>query len=347
MAVEEPSVVAAFSNAAKMARAAGGFEAEADPPVMIGQVQLMVPDRAQAEAAAARIEAHRDEIDGAARAATERLARRGGGYVGLETRILPDPEGGALLVVHLLVNVCEAMGANAVNTACEQVAPVLSACTGCPVGLRILTNLTDRRLARAKVRLPVQAVGGARVAQGIYEADRFARVDPYRAATHNKGIMNGIDAVALATGNDWRALEAGVHAFAARDGQYRGLTRWRVKQDFLHGEIELPMALGTVGGLSASHPSVTLLRRILGAPDARSTASVFAAVGLAQNLAALRALVDEGIQQGHMALHAKQLALAAGAQVHEVDEVVRRAKAAGAIAASGVQQALAALRKEG
>lgn len=347
MAVEEPSVVAAFSNAARMARKGGGFVADADPPHMIGQIQLLPPDLSAAEAAAAVVHAHAAELGALAAEATQSLAARGGGFQGFEVRTLMDPEGGApILVVHLWVHVCEAMGANAVNSACERVAPRLAEWTGLPVGLRILSNLTDRRKARATARIPVEAVGGRVVAQRIAEADRFARIDPYRAATHNKGIMNGIDAVALATGNDWRAIEAGVHAYAARDGTYRGLTRWRVEQDHLHGQIELPMALGTVGGITASHPTVKLLREVIGAPDARTLAGIFAAVGLAQNLAALRALCDEGIQQGHMGLHARQLAIAAGASLDEVAQVVARAKTAGPIRAASVSEALLALRRE-
>jgi hydroxymethylglutaryl-CoA reductase len=195
------------------------------------------------------------------------------------------------------------------------------------------------------VRIPVEAVGGARIAARIAEADRFARLDPYRAATHNKGFLNGVDAVALATGNDWRAIEAGAHAWAARDGRYRGLTRWEVEGDHLAGATELPIAVGTVGGSVQGHPTVRLLRELLGAPRARTLASILAAVGLAQNLAALRALCDEGIQQGHMALHARQLALAAGAAAAEVDEVARRVTASGAVSAERVADALRSLRE--
>lgn len=345
MAVEEPSVVAAFSNAAKMARAGGGFTADADPPHMIGQVQLLVPDDAAAAAAVAALDGAIDELSAVGRAATARLEARGGGFVTLEVRRLEDPEGGPpVVVLHVVVDVREAMGANAVNAACEALAPEAARVTGRQVNLRILSNLTDRRRARAACRIPVQAVGGPDIAARIAEADRFARVDPYRAATHNKGLMNGVDAVALATGNDWRAIEAGAHAYAARDGTYRGLTRWTVEDALLCGQVELPMALGTVGGLTRSHPTVAQLRALLGADTAQAMAEIFAAVGLAQNLAALRALCAEGIQRGHMGLHARQLALAAGATPDEVPAVVERAKAAGEVTAAAVAAALQALR---
>lgn len=347
MAVEEPSVVAAFSHAAKMARAGGGFRAEADPPVMIGQVQVLCDSVASADAAVAALSAHLSDLEAAAHGATLRLARRGGGLVDLLIRRLEDPEGGPpVVVLQLGVDVREAMGANAVNSACEALAEPVEVITRCPVNLRILSNLSDRRLARASVRIPVEVVGGEAVALRIAEADRFARVDPYRAATHNKGLMNGVDAVALATGNDWRALEAGAHAYAARDGTYRGLTRWTVSQGSLHGQVALPMAVGTVGGATRSHPTVALLRSVLGAKDAQTLAGIFAAVGLAQNLGALRALAAEGIQSGHMALHARQLALAAGATVEEVPEVVARVVAEGAVTAAKVEAALLALRAQ-
>lgn len=345
MAVEEPSIVAAASNAALKVREGGGFEAEADRPIMIGQIQLTAPDGPAAEAALAGLEAGRPALEAAAKAATARLEARGGGFEGLELRRLDDPEGGPpMLVLHLLVDVREAMGANAVNEACETLAPLVAEHSGLQVGLRILSNLADRRKARARARVPVDSVGGPEIAGRIAEAARFARLDPYRAATHNKGVLNGIDAVALATGNDWRAIEAGAHAYAARDGTYRSLTAWTVEGDALVGTIELPMAVGTVGGITRSHPTIALLREVLGARGAQSLAGVFASVGLAQNLGALRALADEGIQAGHMALHARQLALAAGARLEEVAEVVARARAAGAVSAESVARALGELR---
>ena len=333
MAVEEPSVVAAFSNAAKTVRAGGGFTADADPSHMIAQLQMSPTSAEAADRALAGLIDASEQIEAEARAAADSMARRGGGLVRIERRRLEDPEGGPpLVIVHLVIDVLEAMGANAVNHVAETVAPRVAAAADCPVNLRILSNLTDQRLARASCRVPVDGFAPG-VAERIADADRFARIDPYRAATHNKGIFNGIDAVALATGNDWRALEAGGHAWAARSGTYRGLTRWVVEDDYLLGAIEMPMAVGTVGGATRSHPSLGLLRSILGAESARKLAGIFAAVGLAQNLAALRALTSEGIQRGHMRLHARQLALAAGARPGEVDAVVQAAVDRGRVSA--------------
>jgi hydroxymethylglutaryl-CoA reductase len=236
-----------------------------------------------------------------------------------------------MLIVHLLLDTRDAMGANAVNTAAETVAPLLESVTGGRALLRILSNLTDARQAWASCHIPVsvlatESLTGEQVARGIVEANAFALVDPYRAATHNKGIMNGIDAVALATGNDWRALEAGAHAYAARSGQYRSLTEWSVVEDTtgeraLRGRLELPLAVGTVGGATKVHPTARAALKILGQPTARRLAQVMAAVGLAQNLAAIRALATEGIQKGHMALHARQVALAAGATGDQVEAI--------------------------
>ncbi len=342
MAVEEASVVAAFSNAAKIARAGGGFTTEADPPHMIGQVQLTAADPADADRILERLSSGAAELEAATRGACASMQARGGGLIRIETRRLEDPEGGPpIVVLHLVLDVVDAMGANAVNAVAESVAPAVARVAGTGVHLRILSNLAVHRLARARCAVPVEAVGGRAVADRIAEADRFARIDPYRAATHNKGIMNGIDAVAVATGNDWRAIEAAAHAYAARDGQYRGLTRWIVEGDRLEGSIELPMPVGIVGGLTRSHPTIALLSSLMGAESARMLAAILAAVGLAQNLAALRALCAEGIQQGHMMLHARQLALAAGAQPDEVEAVVRRALQEGRPSADTVTRALA------
>lgn len=325
MAIEEPSVVAAFSHASKIARSGGGFVAEADPSLMIGQVQLCPRDQEEADRAVAAIVRERAAIEAEVRASIPQMESRGGGLRSVETRKLVDPEGGPpMVIVHLVIDVLDAMGANVVNHAAEAVAPTIGRITGLEVNLRILSNLAARRLARARVSIPVEALGGLKVAQRIAAADRFARLDPYRAATHNKGLLNGIDAVAIATGNDWRGIEAGAHAWAARSGQYRGLTRWEVEDQALVGAIELPLAVGTVGGSTRCHPTIALLRQLLGVRDARELASVLAAVGLAQNLAALRALATEGIQRGHMELHARQIALAAGAAATEVDRVVGR-----------------------
>jgi hydroxymethylglutaryl-CoA reductase len=327
MAVEEPSVVAALSLAGKIAREAGGFTAEADPPNMIGQVQ--VTGYGDPEVASRRILAATDRILALANRFHPGMVRRGGGATGVEVRTLPAPEGPAgeaLLVVHLLVDTREAMGANMVNTVAEGVAPLIEELTGGRVYLRILSNLADRRLARASCRVPVASLAdfgmsGEEIADGVLQASRFACADPYRAATHNKGIMNGIDAVAVATGQDWRAIEAGAHAFACREGRYQPLSTWSLAEGDLVGRIELPLALGIVGGPIRLHPGVQVALKLLGASSAGELAMVFASVGLAQNFAALRALGSVGIQKGHMALHARCVAATAGAQRRKVGRV--------------------------
>lgn len=346
MAVEEPSVVAAFSHAAKLARAGGGFRAEADAPLMVGQIQLVPPNERTLEEAKRRLTAASDQLMAAVDRALPNLVQRGGGARKLTLRPLRDPDGGpSMLIVHAVIDVREAMGANSVNHAMESIAPLVAQISGLSVHLRILSNLAVDRKARAFVRIPCEVLGGAAVAERIAEADRFARLDPYRAATHNKGILNGIDAVALATGNDWRSIEAGAHAWAARDGQYRGLTRWVVDGEHLDGRIELPMAVGVVGGTTEAHPTIVTLRRLLGADSAQALAGIFAAVGLAQNLGALRALATEGIQRGHMNLHARQLAVSAGARREEVDAVVQAALARGPASRDNIARALSAHRK--
>lgn len=341
MVVEEPSVVAAVSFAARLARAGGGFRTGSTPPIMIAQIQLLnVPEL---DTAAQAILAAKPELLAAANTSPT-IAKLGGGPVDLEVRPLSQTPTVPMLIVHLLFDVRDAMGANAVNTAAETIAPRLEALSGGRSLLRILSNLTDRRRAWAEVVIPAAAfaVGsftGLEVIQGIAHANAFAVADPYRAATHNKGIFNGIDAVALATGNDWRAIEAGAHAYAARAGQYRALTDWRVVADAgelpegaahpsddlawpaLYGRLELPLAVGIVGGATRSHPVAQVALKILGIESARELSEIMAAVGLAQNLAALRALVTDGIQRGHMALHARQVAIAAGAAGSDVDRV--------------------------
>jgi hydroxymethylglutaryl-CoA reductase len=308
MAVEEPSVIAAASNAARMARAGGGFHAEADESIMIAQVELR--EVADPVAATAALVGARAEIMRAADAALPQLTRFGGGCRDVHVRTLPDRR----LVVHLHIDCRDAMGANMVNTAAEALAGRLASLAGGTVGLRILSNLADRRVVRAKTRVPFAALAGDKagddaaakgeaLAHAIEAASRFAEDDPYRAATHNKGIMNGVDPVVIATGNDWRGIEAGAHAYAARDGRYRPLATWRVDGDALAGQLEMPMALGTVGGTLTVHPGARLALRILGVTSARDLAAIIGSVGLAQNLAALRALAGEGIQRGHMALH--------------------------------------------
>ncbi|MEZ4770279.1 MAG: hydroxymethylglutaryl-CoA reductase, degradative [Caldilineales bacterium] len=353
MVVEEPSVIAAVSNAARLARAGGGFQAGSTESVMIGQVQLLdVPDMEAANAAVMAAEAAlRERVD----ALLPGMAARGGGYRGIEVRRFPDTPAGPMLVVHLLIDCVDAMGANIVNTAAEAAAPLLESLTGGRANLRILSNLSDRRRAWASCSIPVSAFSqtdndGREVAAGIAAANAFAWVDPYRAATHNKGIMNGIDPVAIATGNDWRAIEAGAHAWAARDGQYRALTEWRLEDDrgqmVLYGRIELPLAVGIVGGATRVHPTAQAALKILGVATARELAEVMAAVGLAQNLGALRALATEGIQRGHMALHARQAALAAGVPAARVEEIAAQLVAEENIKASRAAEIWAALRGE-
>ena len=350
MVIEEPSVVAAVSNAAKLFREGGGFVTSSDEPVMIGQIQVLdVPDMAGA------MQNIRRELDSLLRQADEvggSIVKRGGGARDIEMREFGDTASGPMLVLHLLYDTRDAMGANAINTAVEHIAPQVEALTGGRVNLRILSNLSDRRLARAEGRVPVDSLArgdlsGAEVARAIVEAGVFAEVDPYRAATHNKGIMNGIDAVVLATGNDWRAVEAGAHAFAARDGRYSSLTRWRLSDaGDLYGSIELPLAVGIVGGATRVHPMAQLALEILDVESARELAEVMAAVGLAQNFAAMRALATEGIQHGHMRMHARQLAVAAGAAPELVAVVVRRLIDGGTIRLEEARVIVEELRRE-
>lgn len=325
MAVEEPSVLAAVSHAAKLIRAGGGFRTEATEPVMIGQIQLLGLENL--ELAAQRIEQNKHSLMAAADECSQSIVRRGGGSRDIEVRRFPDTPVGPMLVVHLLYDTRDAMGANAINTVVETIAPLVEDLTGGRANLRILSNLTDRRLVTARCTVPAQALGrgdmdGGLVAERIEEANAFALVDPYRAATHNKGIMNGIDAVCIATGNDWRAIEAGAHAYAARDGHYKALTDWHVDENGdLFGEIKLPLAVGTVGGATRVHPTAQVTMKILGVASASELAQVMAAVGLAQNLAAIKALATTGIQHGHMRMHARQVALAAGAIGDQVEKI--------------------------
>ncbi len=354
MVVEEPSVVAAASHMAKLVREAGGFHTEADRSVMIGQVQVWGLD--DPEAARRRLEAALDELATLARRVHPALERHGGGLRGMSVRAVRYDEPGQavedMLVLHFYLDCADAMGANMVNTVAERLAGPVERITGGRVGLRILSNLASRRMARARCAIPYALldageVPGREVAEGIARAYRFAWADPWRAATHNKGVMNGIDAVALATGNDWRAIEAGAHAWAARDGRYRTLTRWVCEDGALHGSIEVPMQVGTVGGATRRHPTVRTNLKLLGDPDARTLAGIMAAVGLTQNLAALRALVTEGIQRGHMRLHARRVAAEAGARPDEVEAVVARMAEADDWSADAARAALAALRSAG
>jgi hydroxymethylglutaryl-CoA reductase len=328
MAIEEPSVVAGASFMARLAREGGGFSAESTAPEMIAQLQVLeVRDLEGARRALlaekATILAEADQVDPV-------LQRLGGGARDLEVRLLPETPAGPMLIVHLIYDTRDAMGANAANTAAERLAPRLEAITGGRVHLRILSNLADRRLARASCRIPAATLTfgeftGERVRDGVVEAWAFAAADPYRAATHNKGIMNGVDAVVIACGNDWRAIEAGAHAFAARTGRYTSLSQWSVSRDgALEGRLEMPMAVGIVGGATRVHPTARACLRLMGVTTARQLAEVIVSVGLAQNLAALRALATEGIQRGHMGLHARQVAIAAGADGAQVEKLARQ-----------------------
>lgn len=343
MAIEEPSVIAAASHGAKLLRSSGGIQATASEPVMTGQIQLL--DSPDPEVAAERIRAASDELCRVVDGLHETIVRLGGGARGLEVRLLEHPLTGPMVLVHLHLDVRDAMGANAVNTACEALAPQLEALSGGRAVLRILTNLAERRLARARGVVRAAELGEA--AEGIVVAQALAEADPYRAATHNKGIMNGLDAVAVATGNDWRALEAGAHAYAARSGAYRPLSRWRLNQaGDLEGELELPLAVGTVGGATRAHSGARVALRILGVQGARELAELMAAVGLAQNLAALRALAAEGIQRGHMALHARSLAIAAGARGEEAKAIAQRMVREGRIRPERAQELQALAQRQ-
>jgi hydroxymethylglutaryl-CoA reductase len=352
MVIEEPSVVAAASHAAKLLRAGGGITSTVTSPLMVGQVQVLdVPDAKAAEAA---VLAAREELLEVSNSKHLRLRAAGGGAVDLEVRHLPalssDDPVGDMLVLHLVVDVRDAMGANAINAMCERIAPRVEALTGGRVRLRILSNLSDRRLVTVRGLVPWEALAGKGgrdpqdLARGIEEASVFAERDPYRAATHNKGIMNGVDAVLLALGQDWRAVEAGAHAYAARDGRYTALATWRVTDDGLQGEMTLPMAVGTVGGVVRVHPTVKVANRIADVRDAADLATLVASVGLAQNLGALRALSAEGIQRGHMRLHARNIAVAAGAKGDEVRTIAERISAAGTVRHDAAADALRQLR---
>ncbi|NCP85796.1 MAG: hydroxymethylglutaryl-CoA reductase, degradative [Anaerolineae bacterium CG_4_9_14_3_um_filter_57_17] len=325
MVIEEPSVVAGASFMAKLARAGGGFVATTSAPEMIGQMQVLDVD--DVYSARLKILEHKTELLAEADGIDPVLKKFGGGARALEVRVIENSSIGAFLVVHLIYDVRDAMGANAVNTACEKLAPQIAAISGGRVHLRILSNLADRRISRARCLIPIGELAfddfsGETVRDGIIEAWAFAACDPYRAATHNKGIMNGVDAVVLATGNDWRAIEAGAHAYAARSGRYTSLSTWSKDKDGnLTGTLEMPMAVGIIGGATKVHPAAKAALQLMGVKTASELAEVIASVGLAQNLAALRALATEGIQRGHMSLHARQVAIAAGASGVLIEKV--------------------------
>jgi hydroxymethylglutaryl-CoA reductase len=325
MTLEEPSVVAGASFMAKLARLGGGFSATTTEPLMIGQMQVIhVPNLQEAKL---KLYEHKAELIAEADSVDPILKKFGGGARDLEVRIIEDSPIGGFLVIHLIYDVRDAMGANAVNTACERLAPRVEAVTGGKVHLRILSNLADRRLARARCTIPVDELAfdnfaGEEVRDGIIAAYAFAAADPYRAATHNKGIMNGVDAVVIATGNDWRAIEAGAHAYAARSGRYTSLSTWgKDANGGLVGTLEMPMAVGIVGGATKVHPGAQAAVRLMGVTTANELAEIIVSVGLAQNMAALRALATEGIQRGHMSLHARQVAIAAGASGELIEKV--------------------------
>ena len=325
MTLEEPSVVAGASFMAKLARAGGGYQATTTDPLMIGQMQVI--NVINLNEAKLKIYEKKAELLAEADSIDPILKKFGGGARDLEVRIFNDSPIGGFLVVHLIYDVRDAMGANAVNTACERLAPKIEAITGGKVHLRILSNLADRRIARARCTIPVKELAfdsfsGEQVRDGIIAAYAFAAVDPYRAATHNKGIMNGVDSVVIATGNDWRAIEAGAHTYAVKNGHSTSLSTWgKDTEGNLVGTLEMPMAVGIVGGATKVHPAAQAAVKLMGVKTANELAEIIVSVGLAQNMAALRALATEGIQRGHMSLHARQVAIAAGASGELVEKV--------------------------
>jgi len=319
MAIEEPSVVAAASHAAKLARPSGGFKASSTEPLMIGQIQIVRPHSPRD--AEKHILGSKKELLDIANEKDPMLVSKGGGAKDLRVRVLPSFTG-TMVIAELLVDCRDAMGANVVNTMAESIAPMIEKLADGKANLRIISNLADKRVARASVRITKEALGGEAVVDGIVDAYAFAAADPYRCATHNKGVMNGVTAVCLATGNDTRAIEAGAHAYAARTGHYSPLTRWSKDENGdLEGSIEIPVAVGIIGGITAVHPTAKICLKILAVKTARELGEVMAAVGLAQNLAALRALATEGIQHGHMSLHARNIAAMAGAEGEMIDQV--------------------------
>jgi len=342
MATEESSVVAAASNAAKIARIRGGFSVKSTDPIMIGQIQILgIHDIVTA---AEDIINEKEKILAIANAQDKILVNLGGGAKDLEVRILEGPNG-KMLVTHLLVDVRDAMGANAVNTMVEALAPILAEITGGYVRLKILSNLADKRLVTATAVFDKNKMGGDQIVDQFLESYTLASIDPYRAATHNKGIMNGIDAVIIATGNDFRAIESGAHAYAARNGQYTSLTRyWKDENGNLVGEIELPLAIGIVGGAGSIHPKAVLCKKILEISTAQELAEIIAAVGLAQNFAAVYALSTVGIQKGHMSLHAKNIAMMAGANESEIDTIAEQMIQEGVVKLDRAKELLEQLR---
>ncbi|MFT7620903.1 MAG: hydroxymethylglutaryl-CoA reductase [Myxococcota bacterium] len=350
MVVEEPSVVAAAANGARLLREGAGIQTTTTAPIMIAQIQLLdLPDPGDA---VARIQAARPELMQRADETRPSLVDRGGGCRDVTVRQLANTRSGDMVIVHLHVDVRDAMGANIVTTMAERLAPFLEQLTGGRAGLRILSNLASERLVTAEGRIPLRLLehaapgyDGVEVARRIEEASVFAEVDPYRAATHNKGIMNGIDAVLVATGQDWRAVEAGAHAYAARSGSYSALATWRLEGDQLVGRLTLPMQVGTVGGIIGVHHTVDLMLRVLNVEGADHLGRIAAAAGLAQNLSAVLKLATEGVRRGHMALHARNIAVQAGAEGPEVDRVVRAMVDTDTFDSRSAQRIVAALRQ--
>ncbi|HQC63815.1 MAG TPA: hydroxymethylglutaryl-CoA reductase, degradative [Anaerolineaceae bacterium] len=350
MVLEEPSVIAGASFMARLAQKSGGFTASMSSQQMIGQLQLL--DLKDPEATAKIINENKDSLLKIVNDNAPRLVQRGGGARDIETRLVQSSPIGPFLVIHLILDVRDAMGANAINTALEQLAEPVAKLTGGRVHLKILSNLADKRLATAEATFALETLAfdsysGETVRDGILEAWAFAVADPYRAATHNKGIMNGIDAVVLATGNDWRAIEAGAHAYAARDGGYTSLSQWRKDENGnLHGKLTLPMAVGIVGGATRVHPTAQANLKLMGVRTAEELGEIIVSVGLAQNLAAMRALATEGIQRGHMSLHARQIALAAGANASQAQNVADQMVRENAINAQRAQEILKEMKED-
>lgn len=335
-AIEEPSVVAGASNSAKASLKTGGFLCSNTGPIMIGQIQAV--NIKDPHGASYAILEHKDEIIKLANEQDPILIKFGGGCIDIRTKVLESITG-SMVITELLVDCRDAMGANAINTMTEAVAPLIEKITDGRVYLRIISNLADKRLVRARVVIDKEEIGGEEVVDGVVTAYAFAAADPYRCATHNKGIMNGIDAVIMATCNDWRAIEAGAHSYAARSGQYLPLSTWEKDKDGnLVGTLELPMAVGVVGGATAVHPIAKICRKILGIKTATELAEVIAAVGLAQNLAALRALATVGIQRGHMVLHSRNVAAQAGATGNLIDKVAEQMVKEGKIRADRAKE---------
>jgi hydroxymethylglutaryl-CoA reductase len=339
MAIEEPSVIAAASKAAKIAGARGGFAARAGKSLMIGQVQVV--KLSKIEAAKRKVLAKRKELLSIANSKSKSVSA-----VGLQARVVKDASRsrmGSMLIVELIIDTKDAMGANAVNTMCEAIAPRVAEITGGTIVLKILSNYATMRMTKCSAVFGREELGGKEIVERILYAYALAHSDPYRAVTHNKGVMNGIDAVAIATGQDWRAIEAGAHAFACRDGQYQPLSNWFLEEGHLVGRIELPLALGTVGGPIKVHPGVQVALKLMRVSSVRELSMVIAAVGLAQNFAALRALGSVGIQKGHMALHARCVAVTAGARGDWVEKIANELVKAGHVKVEKARELIAAL----